>query len=99
MAAGDRGRAADRLTACARGMASPCATWHARHVLFLASQSPRRRQLLEQLGLGAEKEYARPGHWALTDSRPSADVTLIILRVADLAAALLTAFLSILNLF
>ena len=28
-------------------------------------------------------------HWALTDSRPSADVTLIILRVADLAAALL----------
>ena len=30
-----------------------------------------------------------PRHWALTDSRPSADVTLIILRVADLAAALL----------
>ena len=28
-------------------------------------------------------------HWALTGSRPSADVTLIILRVADLAAALL----------
>ena len=28
-------------------------------------------------------------HWALTDSRPSAEVTLIILRVADLAAALL----------
>ena len=27
-------------------------------------------------------------HWALTDSRPSASVTLIILRVADLAAAL-----------
>ena len=27
-------------------------------------------------------------HWALTDSRPSADVTLIILRVANLAAAL-----------
>ncbi|WHZ26658.1 MAG: hypothetical protein OJF51_001453 [Nitrospira sp.] len=26
-------------------------------------------------------------HWALTDSRPSADVTLILLRVADLAAA------------
>ncbi|HWV45864.1 MAG TPA: hypothetical protein VN039_07570, partial [Nitrospira sp.] len=26
--------------------------------------------------------------WALTDSRPSADVTLIILRVANLAAAL-----------
>ena len=29
------------------------------------------------------------GHWALTDSRPFADVTLITLRVADLAAALL----------
>ena len=29
------------------------------------------------------------GHWALTVSRPSADVTLIMLRVADLAAALL----------
>jgi hypothetical protein len=28
-------------------------------------------------------------HWALTISRPSANVTLIILRVADLAAALL----------
>ena len=28
-------------------------------------------------------------HWALTSSRPSANVTLIILRVADLAAALL----------
>jgi hypothetical protein len=26
-------------------------------------------------------------HWALTNSRPSANVTLIILRVADLAAA------------
>ncbi len=29
------------------------------------------------------------GHRALTDSRPSADVTLITLRVADLTAALL----------
>lgn len=29
------------------------------------------------------------GHWAPTDSRPSADVTLIPLRVADLAAVLL----------
>ena len=28
------------------------------------------------------------GHWALTNSRPSADVTLLIHRVADLAAAL-----------
>jgi hypothetical protein len=29
----------------------------------------------------------RLGHWALTDSRPSTIVTLIILRVADLTAA------------
>jgi hypothetical protein len=29
------------------------------------------------------------GHWTLTNSRPSANVTLIILRVADFAAALL----------
>ena len=37
-----------------------------------------------------KKDYASPlRHWALTDSRPSADVTLITLRVADLAAALL----------
>ncbi|WHZ29736.1 MAG: hypothetical protein OJF51_004538 [Nitrospira sp.] len=28
-------------------------------------------------------------HWALTDSRPSANVTLLLRRVADLAAALL----------
>ena len=41
-------------------------------------------------GRVGETEYASPlRHWALTDSRPSADVTLIILRVADLAAALL----------
>jgi hypothetical protein len=33
--------------------------------------------------------YAPPlRHWALTDSRPSGNVTLIILRVADLTAAL-----------
>ena len=39
-------------------------------------------------GLG-ENNYPSPlRHWALTDSRPSADVTLIILRVEDLAAAL-----------
>ena len=36
-----------------------------------------------------ENEYASPlEHWALTDSRPSANVALIILRAADLAAAL-----------
>jgi hypothetical protein len=36
-----------------------------------------------------EKEYASPlRHGALTDSHPSADVTLIILPVADLAVAL-----------
>ncbi|HEX8749965.1 MAG TPA: hypothetical protein VF732_02545 [Nitrospira sp.] len=28
-----------------------------------------------------------PGHWALTNSRPSENVTLIILRVEELAAA------------
>ena len=35
------------------------------------------------------KVTPRPRHWAFTNSRPSANVTLIILRVADLAAALL----------
>ena len=40
-----------------------------------------------------------PRHWALTDSRPSADVTLIILRVADLVAALLEGLLNILLAF
>ena len=41
-------------------------------------------------GRVGEKEYASPlRHWALTGSRPSADVTLIILRVADLAVAVL----------
>ena len=46
---------------------------------------------LRLLGGGrVKKDYASLlRHWALTDSRPSADVTLIILRVADLAAALL----------
>lgn len=34
-----------------------------------------------------------PGTLALTDSRPSADVTLILLRVADLAVALLDGLL------
>ena len=35
-----------------------------------------------------KKDYASPlGHWALTASRSSANVTLIILRLADLAAA------------
>src|SRR5687768_1019778 len=38
---------------------------------------------------GRVRMYDSPlGHWALTGSRPSADVTLIPLRVADLAAAL-----------
>jgi hypothetical protein len=51
----------------------------------------RARAAKEQLGVGRVKsDYASPlRHWALTDSRPSANVTLIILRVADLAAALL----------
>ncbi len=37
-----------------------------------------------------------PRHWALTNSRPSADVTLTTLRVVDLAAALLEGLLNIL---
>ena len=41
-------------------------------------------------GWAGKKVYVSPRrHWALTNSRPSANVTLIILRVADLAAALL----------
>jgi hypothetical protein len=39
------------------------------------------------------------GHWALTGSRPSADVTLILLRVADLAGALLDGLLAHYELF
>ena len=38
-------------------------------------------------------------HWALTGSCPSANVTLIILRVADLAAALLNGLLNTLGAF
>ena len=38
-------------------------------------------------------------HWALTISRPSANVTLVLLRVADLAAALPENFFSILLVF
>jgi hypothetical protein len=36
------------------------------------------------------------GHWALTISHPSADVTFLIRRVPDLAAALLDTILTIL---
>jgi len=46
------------------------------------------------MGGRVKKGYASPlRHWALTNSRPSANVTLIILRVADLAAALLDGIL------
>ncbi len=47
--------------------------------------------VLASLGRSTYREkYASPQrHWALTDSRPSANVTLIILRVVDLAAVLL----------
>jgi hypothetical protein len=49
-------------------------------------------------GWAGKKVYVSPRrHWALTNSRPSANVTLIILRVADLAAALLEAFLRIMQ--
>jgi len=55
---------------------------HKRAARYSARREPQR--------LTAPQEYDSPqGHWALTDSRPSADVTLILLRVADLAAALL----------
>jgi hypothetical protein len=48
-----------------------------------------RAALAARGGVG-EKEYASPvRHWALTVSRPSASMTLLIRRVADLAAALL----------
>jgi hypothetical protein len=48
-----------------------------------------KRLLLQAMGGRVKIVYASPQrHWALTDSRPSANVTLIILRVADLAAAL-----------
>jgi hypothetical protein len=53
--------------------------------------SPYRRARAASAARGGwvKKDYASPlRHWALTDSRPSANVTLIILRIADLAAAL-----------
>ena len=57
---------------------------------FRGSTYHRARAARAARGGVGENEYASPlRHWALTDSRPSADVTLIILRVADLAAALL----------
>ncbi|WHZ28444.1 MAG: hypothetical protein OJF51_003242 [Nitrospira sp.] len=57
---------------------------------FRGLNVPGHELLRAARGGPGEKEYASPfRHWALTDSRPSADVTLIILRVADLAAALL----------
>ena len=40
-------------------------------------------------GWTGTKDQFASGRWALTGSRPSADVTFIMLRVADLAAALL----------
>ena len=55
-----------------------CSTYH------------RVRAAQRSSGRVGEKVYASPlRHWALTDSRPSANVTLISLRVADLTAALL----------
>jgi hypothetical protein len=49
----------------------------------------RERAVITARGGRVRKGYASPRHWALTGSRPSADVTLLIRRVADLAAALL----------
>ena len=49
-----------------------------------------KRLFRQAMGGRVKNGYASPlRHWALTDSRPSANVTLIILRVADLAVALL----------
>ncbi|CBK42720.1 protein of unknown function [Nitrospira defluvii] len=42
-----------------------------------------------RLGWAGTKDRFASGRWALTGSRPSADVTFIMLRVADFAAALL----------
>jgi hypothetical protein len=52
---------------------------------------PPGKSCSKQLGVGrVKKDTPRLlRHRALTNSRPSADVTLIMLRVADLAAALL----------
>jgi hypothetical protein len=52
----------------------------------------------KQLGVGrVRKDTPRPlRHGARTGSRPSEDVTLIMLRVADLAVALLKGLLNIL---
>jgi hypothetical protein len=57
----------------------------------LRAQRTDGQELPELLGVGrVRRDTPRPlRHGALTGSRPSADVTLIILRVADLAAALL----------
>jgi hypothetical protein len=61
-----------------------------RGVNFRGSTYHRVRAARAVRGWVGGKVYASPlRHRALTDSRPSAGVTLIILRVADLAAALL----------
>jgi hypothetical protein len=54
-------------------------------------RTTRERARLGGLGAGRVKKWLRLAsrHWALTGSRPSANMTLIILRVADLAVALL----------
>ncbi|WHZ30356.1 MAG: hypothetical protein OJF51_005159 [Nitrospira sp.] len=49
----------------------------------------RERAALAARGGWVRKSAPRPRHRALTDSRPSANVTLLLRRVADLAAALL----------
>jgi len=55
---------------------------HKRDARSSARREPQR--------LTVPQEYESPlGHWALTDSRPSAGVTLLPRRIADLAAALL----------
>jgi hypothetical protein len=61
-----------------------------RGVNLRGSTYHRVRAAQSSSGQVGEKEYASPlRHWALTDSRPSANLTLLIRRVADLAAAFL----------
>ncbi|WHZ29272.1 MAG: hypothetical protein OJF51_004074 [Nitrospira sp.] len=77
-----------RLTISAAFTNVPCLIRHG--VNLRGSTYHRARAAQAARGWVGGKVYASPvRHWALTDSRPSANVTLIILRVADLAAALL----------
>jgi hypothetical protein len=70
-----------------------------RAALYSARREPQRlnvppgKSCHSSLGRRVRKVTPPPRHWALTDSRPSANVTLLIRRVADLAAVLLDSLL------